>query len=91
MNSLNEKEKDLTNLEKEDIKLNINNLGKISINKIKFQKMLLFYNSLEDGWSIKKQNNSYIFTKKHENKREILQDSYLSKFMNQNLDINTLL
>ena len=29
----------------------------------KFQKMVLLYNALEDGWKIKKVNNNYIFKK----------------------------
>ena len=41
------------------------------IDSIKFQKMLLLYNALEEGWSIKKSNESYIFKKNHEGKKEI--------------------
>jgi hypothetical protein len=61
--------------------------NKITINPITFQKMNLLYNALDDGWSIKKKENSYIFTKKHENKKEIIEDTYLLKFMKTNLDM----
>jgi len=61
--------------------------NKITINPITFQKMNLLYNALNDGWSIKKKENSYIFTKKHENKKEIIEDTYLLKFMKTNLDM----
>jgi hypothetical protein len=64
---------------------------KIKIDIIIFKKMNLIYNALEDGWSIKKKENSYIFTKKHENKKEILEDAYLLNFMKSNLDINKIL
>jgi hypothetical protein len=64
---------------------------KIKIDNIIFKKMNLIYNALDEGWSIKKKDNSYIFTKKHENKKEILEDSYLLKFLKSNLDINKLL
>ena len=64
---------------------------KFKIDNIIFRKMNLIYNALEEGWSIKKKDNSYIFTKKHENKKEILEDSYLLKFLKTNLDINKLL
>ena len=37
---------------------------KLEIDKIKFQKMVFLYNALDNGWSIKKRNDSYIFTKK---------------------------
>ena len=53
--------------------------------------MNLIYNALEEGWSIKKVNTSYIFTKKHENKKEIIEDSYLLKFMKSNLDLNKII
>lgn len=62
--------------------------NKIKINPVLFQKMNLIYNALDEGWSIKKKDKSYIFTKKHENKKEIIEDSYLLKFMKTNLDMN---
>ena len=65
--------------------------NKIKINQITFQKMNLLYNALDEGWSIKKKENSYIFTKKHENKKEIIEDSYLLKFMRTNLDMNKVI
>ena len=64
---------------------------KIKIDIILFKKMNLIYNALEEGWSIKKKENSYIFTKKHENKKEVFEDSYLMNFMKSNLDINKIL
>jgi hypothetical protein len=65
--------------------------NKIKINPITFKKMNLIYNALEEGWSIKKENTSYIFTKKHENKKEIIEDSYLLKFMKSNLDLHKII
>ena len=53
----------------------------IKIEKPVFQKMMFLTNALEEGWSIRKSNDSYIFTKKHENKREIFQEDYLEKFL----------
>jgi predicted transposase YbfD/YdcC len=78
-----------------DIKINLDSLkdlenNNIKIDAIKFQKMLLLYNSIEQGWSIKKRNDSYVFSKSHEGKKEILEDSYLLKFMKTNLDINKI-
>jgi hypothetical protein len=64
---------------------------KNKIDNIILKKMNLIYNALDEGWSIKKKDNSYIFTKKHENKKEILEESYLLKFLKTNLDINKLL
>jgi len=53
----------------------------IKIEKPVFQKMMFLTNALEKGWSIRKSNDSYIFTKKHENKREIFQEDYLENFL----------
>jgi hypothetical protein len=68
----------LRDLENENVKVDI----------IKFQKMMLLYNSIEQGWSVKKKGGSYVFTKQHENKKEVLEDSYLLKFMRANLELN---
>ena len=79
-----------------DIKINLDSLkdlenGNIKVDVIKFQKMLFLYNSLEDGWTVKKRKGSYIFTKHSENKKEVLEDSYLLKFMKTNLDLNKII
>lgn len=76
-----------------DIKINLDSLKdleneNIKMDVIKFQKMLLLFNSIEQGWSVKKKDGSYVFSKPHENKKEVLEDSYLLKFMKTNLDIN---
>ena len=68
----------------------INN-EKIEVDHIKFQKMLLIFNALNEGWTIKKRKDSYIFVKPHQGKKEILLDSYLTKFMKTNLDLSTLI
>lgn len=78
-----------------ELRVNIENEhGKnydIKIDNIKFQKMLFLFNAINDGWSIKKRNDSYIFTKNHEGKKEVLLDSYLLSFMKGNFDINKIL
>jgi hypothetical protein len=71
-----------------NIEINVDNL---EMNKIKFQKMVFLFNALDNGWSIKKRNDSYIFTKNHEGKKEIFDESYLSIFMRDNSNINNLL
>ena len=35
---------------------------------IKSKKMIFIYNAIENGWSVKKSKDSFIFTKKHEGK-----------------------
>jgi hypothetical protein len=63
----------------------------LKIDGIKLQKMLILFNAIEDGWSIKKKQECYVFTKKHEGRREVLHDSYLLTFMKTNLDINKII
>ena len=69
-----------------DMKVNLDSLKDI----IQFQKMILLYNSIEQGWTVKKRNGSYVFAKPHENKKEVLEDSYLLKFMKTNLDVKKI-
>lgn len=75
---LNLKLDSLKDLENENIKVDV----------IKFQKMILLYNSIEQGWSVKKRENRYVFSKNHEGKKEVLEESYLLKFMKSTLDLS---
>ena len=74
-----------------DVIINVNNNGQIEIDQDKFKKMAFLYNALDNGWSIKKRNNSYIFQKNHEGKKEIFDDNYLSIFMKDNSNINNFM
>lgn len=62
----------------------------LKIDAIKFQKMVLILNCIEQGWSVKKRGESYVFSKNHEGKKQVLEDSYLMKFMKTNLDFNKI-
>ena len=74
-----------------NIEIKLDNEKSLEIDKIKFQKMVFLYNALDNGWSIQKKQNSNIFKKNHEGKKEILNETYLSIFMKDNSDINKLL
>ena len=76
-----------------DIKIKMDNYleNNIKIDNIKFQKMLFLFNAIEEGWSIKKKNNSYVFSKNHEGKKEVFEDSYLLRFMKTNLDLSKII
>uniref|UniRef100_A0A6C0LKV5 Uncharacterized protein n=1 Tax=viral metagenome TaxID=1070528 RepID=A0A6C0LKV5_9ZZZZ len=50
-------------------------------------KKEFLYNAIEDGWTVKKMSNYYIFRKKHEGKKEVFQESYLSHFIEKHLHI----
>ena len=72
-----------------DVDINIDT-SNMKIDCIMLQKMIFLYNALEKGWSIKKKNNAYVFTKNHEGKKEVLLEDYLKRFMMENLDINKI-
>ena len=63
----------------------------LNIDYVKFQKMLFLFNAVDDGWTIKKKEDSYIFKKNHEGKKEVFLETYLNTFMKDNLDIKKLL
>ena len=71
-----------------DIAINPSNLN---INMVKLQKMAFLFNALENGWTIKKKKNCYVFSKNHEGKKEVYLDSYLKRFMKVIFDLNNII
>jgi|UniRef100_A0A6C0JK90 hypothetical protein len=65
-------------------------IDNIKLEKSHFRKLLFIANALDRGWSVKKSKDSYIFTKKHENRREIFQENYLEDFLISNFSSNPL-
>ena len=51
------------------------------------QKMKFIMNALENGWSVKKIEDQYVFTKKHEGRREVFMADYLEKFIEKNMGL----
>jgi hypothetical protein len=74
-----------------EIKVNMDDGDNIKIDSVRFQKMLFVYNALEEGWTIKKKKDSFVFSKNHEGKKEVFLESYLVRFMKSNIDFNKLL
>jgi hypothetical protein len=60
------------------------------ISKPQLQKMMFIVSALEKGWSVKKREGSYVFTKKHENRKEVLMEDYLERFVLENSDYSIL-
>jgi hypothetical protein len=65
--------------------INIEPPTQLNLDFIKLQKMSFIYNAIESGWNVKKIDDKYIFSKKHEGKREVYLDSYLNKFIQSNI------
>lgn len=51
------------------------------------KKRMFIMNALDNGWSVKKRKGSYVFSKKHEGRREIVKDGYLARFLEENMGI----
>ena len=56
-----------------------------------FQMMTFLYNSIQEGWTIEKKNETYIFRKKHEGKKEILEEGFLETFIGSNLNLEKII
>ena len=50
-----------------------------------------FFNAIENGWTIKKNGTNYIFSKKHEGRKEIFIDTYLKRFMEENFSLDQII
>lgn len=57
-----------------------------NISPTKMQKMVFIFNAIERGWTVKKTEDSYVFTKKHEKRREVFREDYLENFIVTNFE-----
>jgi hypothetical protein len=48
-----------------------------SISKIQIHKLLFISNALNEGWTVNKNKDKYIFRKNHDNKKEVFLEDYL--------------
>jgi protoporphyrinogen oxidase len=91
------KKQEIKNRKKEDIiplkqgilalKERIDN-GKMDANKElknEIYVMIFLMNTLDNGWSVRKKNNNFVFRKKHNDKKEIYSDNYLVNFLKSNI------
>ena len=62
----------------------------INIDLIKLQQLSFIYNAIDAVWSVKKRDNKYIFSKKHEGKKEVYLETYLQKFVEANLNLKKI-
>ena len=64
------------------------NNDNISLDRITIQKMVFVFNSLNDGWTVRKiEDNTFEFIK---DKGQIKKEIILDEFIKTNLDINNL-
>ena len=48
---------------------------------IEYCQNILIDHALEDGWTIKQNNNQIVLTKKHEGKKDKFRGDFLNRFM----------
>lgn len=64
---------------------------KIDVNseiKNKIYVMHFVMNTLENGWTIRKKNDNFVFRKKHKNRDEVYSDDYLINFLKINIKVD---
>lgn len=66
------------------------NINETNYNEKQLKIMIFVMNALEKGWSVKKKDDDFIFTKKHENKKEVFEQAFLENFIQSNFDMNIL-
>jgi len=76
-------EQSLNEISFNELSFNMNKGTEIDF--IKLQKMRFIYNAIESGWNVKKIDNKFVFSKKHEGKKEIYLETYLQKFIEDNM------
>jgi len=56
---------------------------------VKIKKMTFIMNALENGWTVKKKKDKYIFTKKNENQKKVFNDDYLWEFISVGAELQS--
>ena len=56
----------------------------------KIKEWIIVFKALEKGYKIKKTKNGYILYKKHEGNKKYFTEHFLQRFVEENLDINSL-
>ena len=57
----------------------------ISTEVIKNKKHKFIFNAIEDGWTVRKEKDLYIFTKEKSSDKNIFSEEYLQNFIIKNL------
>jgi hypothetical protein len=73
-----------------NIHLNFDMPMDLNIDLLKLHRLSFISNAIDAGWTVKKRDDKYIFTKKHEGKKEVYLETYVRKFVESNLNLNNL-
>tara|TARA_B110000285_G_scaffold217635_1_gene266223 strand:+ start:2774 stop:3004 length:231 start_codon:yes stop_codon:yes gene_type:complete len=59
-----------------------------TIDATTFAKMSFVFNAVNDGWSVRKRKDKYVFTRPHDNRKEVFESAYLEAFIKTNMSNN---
>jgi hypothetical protein len=65
-------------------KIGLDAIDTVKIDKKDFQRLCFINNAINDGWSVKKRNQSYFFSKKIEGCEKVIAENYLDEFIISN-------
>lgn len=63
-------------------------LSKYCKNNKDISKMVFIFNAIEDGWTVKKKQNSYIFSKHKSKEKQVFTEDFLNKFITKYFNLN---
>ena len=70
-----------------DVERSENTTKHFKMERKAFIKMNFIYNAIEDGWTVKKRDKTFIFQKKHEGKQQVFEPDYLETFIETNMKL----
>lgn len=53
-----------------------------------WSKIIFIINAIEDGWSVKKKNDMYVFSKHKGKEKQVYEEKYLEKFVQKYFNVN---
>jgi hypothetical protein len=60
-----------------------------SLDKPTLAKMSFIFNAINDGWTARKRRDKYVFTRPHDNRKEVFENAYLEAFIKRNICITS--
>ena len=60
-----------------------------TIDAATFAKMSFVYKAVNDGWTVRKRKDKYVFVRPHDNRKEVFESSYLEAFIKMNMPITS--
>jgi hypothetical protein len=68
-----------------------NSINTINDIQVPLKYILCFlYNTLNNGWTVKKKKSNYIFFKKHGGKKEYMSDDYIATFIKEHFNYDLI-